>query len=169
MFLFKFLRRGKNRENINRQIRNAKSNLASLSGVPSNRGDANGFEAEAKVKKALRICKKRKFLREARQTRRFSPDDLSGVDFFVTLLNGERIMIQVKSYYTFDEEKKYREKGIKFLPIFPSDDEEMARQKVQELILDGYFSKLSPDRIKRAITYVLKMDSSVSSQNRRAR
>jgi hypothetical protein len=140
-------------------VKKTEKKLDNMVGLSSTEQDLRGFVAEDKVLMAAKFWKKNGILGRVRKIKRFSPEDLSGVDFVLTLLTGEEIMVQVKNHYHFDAAKKCWQDGIIFFVAWASDTEQEIKEKILSLILLEYVKGLPPYRARSLIKKVLEAKS----------
>ena len=131
--------------------------LKLMLGIPTTGQDRRGFAAEDKAEKALGYFKKKRLIARYIRTVHFSPDDLDWKDFIVTLLTEDDIAINVKNHrWSWQEEKAYREKGILLVTIWESDTDEIAQEKILNLIMCAYLSRLRLDHTRLLVLETLK-------------
>jgi DNA-binding transcriptional MerR regulator len=131
--------------------------IAGMSGIPSGNEDIHGFWAEERASKAAKFWKRNGLIRDARRTKRFSPDDLSMKDLILVLLDGTEVAIQIKNHYHFEADKKCRKNGIKFFIAWKDDSEEDLIRKMLLLILDVYSSRIEPRQAREIVRRMIEM------------
>ena len=140
-----------------RRIQGSPRRIGLMLGIPGTPKDRRGFAAEEKAEKALHYFSRKRLITRYAHTARYSPDDLDGKDFIVTLLAGDSIAINVKNHrWRWQEEGVYREKGILLVTIWESDTDEIAREKILNLIVGAYLSRLRLDEVRALIAEALK-------------
>ena len=126
-------------------------------GIPTTPQDRRGFAAEEKAESALGYFARKRLITKYTRTVRYSPDDLDGKDFIVTLLDGRSIAIDVKNHHwSREKEQECRERGILLVTIWESDTYEIVREKMIVLIVSAYLSRLSLDEIRELIAGALR-------------
>lgn len=108
--------------------------LKLMLGIPTTPQDRRGLEAEDKAEKALTCLREKGLIAQYIRTIRFSPDDLDGKDFIITFLTGDSVAINVKNHRWSRQEKVYQKKGILLVTIWESDTDEIAREKIIDLL-----------------------------------
>ena len=147
-FFKKFLRK--------RKIRWTERIIDMKLGISENYKDQRGFIAEEMALKAGKYWQKKKVIRDILPAGRFTPDDLAKIDFVLKHLNGEILKINVKTYWTEDEEKKCREKGVSILPVGPEEDERTIKKRMLALIISDLTSGLETYQIRKIILEIIK-------------
>lgn len=140
-------------------IRKTLSLLASLSGIPSSGKDRRGFAAEEKAFKAAQFWKRKKIIRAVRRTQRLSSEDRSMRDLVLTLLHGKEEMVQVKNYCDFLVIKKCRDGGVSPFIIWQDEGEEIARERMLNLIIAAYISELTSFQLREIVAKILEVQS----------
>ena len=140
-------------------IRKTLSLLASLSGIPSSGKDQRGFAAEDKALMAALFWKRKKIILAVRKTQRLGPEDRSMRDLVLTLLHGKEVMVQVKNYCDYLVVKKCREAEVSLFVIWQDENEDIARERMLNLILAAYISELTPFQIKRIVAKALEVST----------
>lgn len=108
------------------------------------------LEAEEKVRIALKKLRKMKIkfyggwrIEKIKENKHFSAQDLEGKDFSVILMNKEKkereIYIQVKDYWTWQEELNYRKKGIVLVGVWPNENKDKAIKRTYEALQNFLF------------------------------
>ena len=139
------------------RIQGSPRRIGLMLGMPGTPKDRRGFAAEEKAEKALHYFSRKRLITRYAHTARYSPDDLDGKDFIVTLLTGDAIAINVKNHRCgWREEKTYLEKGIFLVTIWESDTDEIAREKILNLIVCAYLSRLSLEEVRALIAGALR-------------
>jgi len=109
-------------------------------GIPTSLTDARGFRAEKAVFAALKYLKRKKILvKNFSQTIKYSPEDLSGIDFRLELFNGDTMFLNAKNYWDFKEVMEYRQRGIWVAAVWLEDLEKKPKSE----------SKLKKEAIER--------------------
>lgn len=139
-------------------IRKTLSLLAGLSGIPSSGKDRRGFAAEDKAFRAAQYWKKRKIIRAVRRTQRLSSEDRSMIDLVLTLLHGKEEPVQVKNYCDFLVIKKCREEKVSPFIIWQDEDDNIARERMLNLIFAAYISELTPIQLKKVVKKILDIN-----------
>lgn len=138
-------------------IKKTLSLIASLDGISSSNKDWRGFKAEEKALKAARYWERKKIIRGVRSSKRLGPEDMARKDLTLILLNGGEAPVQVKNYCNFLVIKKCRGEGILPFIIWPDDEEEIANERMLNLILSAYIAELSPLQIRQVVAYILEI------------
>jgi hypothetical protein len=137
-----------------RKIRKTLGLIAGLTKTPSIAREFRGFKAEEKALKAAKYWKKKKIIRGVRQTEGLSLEDREMIDLVLTLLNGREVPVQVKNYCSGLVVEKCRERGVLLFSIWHNEDEEIAKERMLNLIVSCYFSELTPLEIRQVISKI---------------
>lgn len=148
----------KRSDRISRGIRKTLSLIAGLSGIPSSNRDQRGIVAQdIKAPNAAQYWQDRKIIRGWRRYKGLSPEDLAGRDLALILLNDERVEVQVKDFCNYKVFKECREKGTRPFFVWPDDGEEIANERMLNLIISAYLASLTPSQIHQVVAYILKI------------
>lgn len=139
-----------------KNIRKTLGLIAGLTKQPSTAREYRGFAAEEKALKAANYWQKKKLILKVRQTRGLSSEDREMKDLILTLLNGKEIAVEVKNYCTFLVVQKCRKRGVLLFSIWQDEDEEIAKERMLNLIISAYISisKLTPFQIRQLISKI---------------
>lgn len=137
-------------------VKTTESLLASLDGIPSSNKDKRGMDAEMKAYLAAKHWKNKKIIKDVSITQRLGTDDMDMKDLVITLLSGEQAFIQVKNYCNFLVFQKCRQKGINLFFIWPDEGEDIAIERMRNLIISVYLSNVGHLSIRRIIKELIK-------------
>lgn len=122
--------------------------LDGIARIPFRKSDKKGFDAEDEVLKQCRYFQKRKIIKTARLSERFSADDQAGKDLVIGLLTGKEICISITATYHRQDAIRAQKQGNIYLPVGQF-REDIIREKLLKRIIDGYFSDLDIDQMRR--------------------
>lgn len=125
-------------------------------GIPQTEKDQRSFTVEEMALKAGKYWQKKKVIKKAIQTRRFSSDDLKGKDIILEHLDGRKLAIDVKTYWDSEKEKECQKKGVFLLPMRPEEDERRIRERILGLIILDLISGLKMEQIREVISVIIK-------------
>jgi hypothetical protein len=126
-------------------------------GIPETEKDWRGFRAEEKALYAANYWKKKKIILEVRQPERYSSEDLEKKDLILTLLDGQKIAVQVKNYCDFKVIQECREARAFHFIIWQDEGEEIAKERMRDVIISAYISTLQPPQIRQLISKILEI------------
>lgn len=129
--------------------------LSGLSGQPYTRRAEKGLINQAKARKAAEYWKKKRIIKNVRQTEAFSFEDKQMKDLVITLLNGKEVYVQVKSQCRFSDFKRCQEKGVYHFWSWREEAQETVNERMLGLILLAYISQLKPLQIRRLVEDVV--------------
>lgn len=139
------------------RIKRTRSLIAISTGIPAIDKDRRGLEAEEKALRAAVFWKRKKIIRSFRKTKGLSFEDREMKDLILTLLDGREISIQIKNYCDFFVIKRCRDKGVLPFIIWPDEDENIAKERMLNLIFWAYISGLESFQLRQVIAKILEI------------
>lgn len=141
---------------IRKKIRKTLGLIAGLTKQPSTAREYRGMTAEEKALKAAAYWQKKKVILKVRRTEGLSPEDREMKDLILTLLDRKEVAVEVKNYCNFRVVRKCRERGVLLFSIWQDEDEEIAKERMLNLIFSAYISsaKLTPFQIRQLISKI---------------
>lgn len=115
-------------------------------GIPATAKEERGLQAEQKVFQSLEYHKRKKTefpggrrIKEFMPTVHFSQDDREGKDVIVKFQvkfrpDDEVLPIQVRNWWTWQAERKFRKKGTCLVVVRPEEDEKKARERTFDTV-----------------------------------
>lgn len=131
--------------------------LSGLTKTPLTAKDRRGLEAEDKAFKAAEYWRKKKIILSVKRTEGFSPEDREGKDLILALGDGKELFIDVKDYCNFEAVQKCKERGVYLFTIWPNENEEIAKEKMLNLIISAYISNFKLIQIRQLISKILEI------------
>jgi len=124
---------------------------------PFKKSDKKGFDAEDEVLKQGKYFQKKKIIKTAKLSDRYSPDDKIGRDLIIELFTGKIIYVQITAAYHREDELKARKQGVFYLPVYPWEDSQITKEKLLMIIFYGYLSDLDMGQMRKILNNVNKL------------
>lgn len=126
------------------RIANVLTIIDGLGRTPFKSSDKKGFDAEDWCLAHALYFKKKKIIKSARLSERFSWEDKMGRDLIIELLTEKIIYIQITATYHREDEIKAREQNVFYLPAYHLEESQITREKLWMIILNAYFPDHEP-------------------------
>ncbi len=139
------------------KVKKVQQILSGLTKKPLTAKDRRGFEAEEKAFKAAEYWRKKKIILSVRRTEGFGPEDRQGKDLILVLRDGRELFIDVKDYCNLEAVKKCKKRKVCLLTIWPDENEEIAKEKMLNLIISAYISDFKFPQVRQLVSKILEI------------